>query len=212
MGIVMAAVPLLPAASNWHFYSQTGICIPLPVTRQDFLGHQYAFAVMIIFNFVLFVLIAVGQFLIYVSVRRQSMVEQGDSYKRSKDLALAERLFTVVMSDFLCWFPIGLLGLLASRDIPISGEVNVGMAIFVLPLNSALNPFLHSLNTIHAHRARAREQKLLRTLNYCSTVEKLLFNQTAYTKCFKHNLRAKTSFGANHCASKVDMFVLSPFR
>ena len=164
MGIVMAAVPLLPATSHWHFYSQTGICIPLPITRQDFLGHQYTFAVMIIFNFVLFLLIAVGQVLIYLSVRSQSMAEQDDSDRRSKDLALAQRLFTVVVSDFLCWFPIGLLGLLASRDIPISGEVNVSMAIFVLPLNSALNPFLHSFNTIHAHRARAREQKLLRTL------------------------------------------------
>ena len=164
MGTVLAAVPLLPATSSWHFYSQTGICIPLPVTRQDFPGHDYAFAVMIIFNFVLFLVIAVGQLFIYLSVRSQSMTEQDDSDRRSKDLALAQRLFTVVVSDFLCWFPIGLLGLLASRDVPISGEVNVGMATFVLPLNSALNPFLYSLNIIHARRARAREQKLLRTL------------------------------------------------
>ena len=164
MGTVLATVPLLPATVSWHFYSQTGICIPLPVTRQDLPGHDYAFAVMIIFNFVLFLLIAVGQLFIYLSVRSQSMAEQDDSDRRSKDLALAQRLFTVVVSDFLCWFPIGLLGLLASRGIPISGEVNVGMAIFVLPLNSALNPFLYSLNVIHAHRARAREQKLLRTL------------------------------------------------
>ena len=164
MGTVLAAVPLLPATSSWHFYSQTGICIPLPVTRQDFPGHEYAFAVMIIFNFVLFVMIAVGQLFIYASVRGQSMAEQGDSDKRSKDLALAQRLFTVVVSDFLCWFPIGLLGLLAFRDVPISGEISVGMAIFVLPLNSALNPFLYSFNTMHARRDRAREQKLLRTL------------------------------------------------
>ena len=164
MGTVLAAVPLLPATSSWHFYSQTGICIPLPVTRQDFLGQDYAFAVMITFNFVIFLLIAAGQLFIYLSVRSQSMTEQDDSDRRSKDLALAQRLFTVVVSDFLCWFPIGLLGLLASRDIPISGEVNVGMAIFVLPLNSALNPFLYSFNAVHARRARSREQKLLRTL------------------------------------------------
>ena len=164
IGTVLAAVPLLPATSSWHFYSQTGICIPLPVTRQDFPGHDYAFNVMIIFNFVLFLLIAAGQFVVYMAVRSQSMAEQDDSGRRSKDLAVARRLFTVVVSDFLCWFPIGLLGLLASRDIPISGEVNIAMAIFVLPLNSALNPFLYSLNTILARRDRAREQKLLRKL------------------------------------------------
>ena len=164
IGTVLAAVPLLPATSSWHFYSQTGICIPLPVTRQDFPGRDYAFALMIVFNFVLFLLIAAGQFVVYMAIRSQSMTQKDQSDRRSKDLAVARHLFIVVVSDFLCWFPIGLLGVLASRDIPISGEVNVGMAIFVLPLNSALNPFLYSLNAIQARRARAREQKLLRTL------------------------------------------------
>ena len=162
LGIVLATAPLVPA--SWHFYSQTAICVPLPVTRHLFPGHDYAFAVLIIFNFVLFLLIAVGQFVVYIAVQSQSMANYDDNDRRSKDLAVVQRLFTVVASDFLCWFPIGLLGLLASRDIPISGEVNVGMAIFVLPLNSALNPFLYTLNTIQARRARAREQKLLRTL------------------------------------------------
>ena len=164
LGTVLAAAPLLPVTSSWHFYSQTGICIPLPITRQDFRGRDYALAVMIIFNFVLFLLIAAGQLVIYMAVRGQSMAEQGNSDRRRKDLAVAQRLFTVVVSDFLCWFPIGLLGVLASRDTPISGDVNVGMAIFVLPLNSAINPFLYSLNTIRARRARVREQKLMRAL------------------------------------------------
>ena len=164
MDTVLAAVPLLPATSSWHFYSQTGICIPLPVTRQDFPGHDFAFAVMIVFNFVLFLLIASGQLAVFRAVRSQSMRDKGDSGSRSKDIAVAQRLFTVVVSDFLCWFPIGLLGVLASWGTPVSGEVNVGMAIFVLPLNSALNPFLYSLNTILVRRARTREQKLLRKL------------------------------------------------
>ena len=164
LGTVLAAVPLLPATAAWHFYSQTGICIPLPVTRHDFPGQGYAFAVMIIFNFVLFVFIAAGQLAVYLAIQSQSRTDRNSDDRRSKDLAVAQRLFTVVVSDFLCWFPIGLLGLLASRDIPISGEVNVGMAIFVLPLNSALNPFLYSLSAVQARRTRAREEKLLRTL------------------------------------------------
>ena len=164
MGTVLAAVPLLPATSSWQFYSQTGICIPLPVTQQDFPGHDYAFAVMVIFSFALFLLVAVGQIVIYLAIRSQSMVKKEGTNRKNKDLAVAHRLFTVVVSDFLCWFPIGLLGVLGARGTPISGETNVGMVIFVLPLNSVLNPFLYSLNTIRAHKARAREQKLLKTL------------------------------------------------
>ena len=135
-----------------------------PSHGKTFLGHDYSFAVMIIFNFLLFLLIAAGQLVIYLAVRNQSVTGKINSDRRSRDLAVAQRLFTVVASDFLCWFPIGLLGLLASGNIPIPGEANVGMAIFVLPLNSALNPSLYSLNTIQARRARAREEKLLRML------------------------------------------------
>ena len=164
VGIVLSAVPLLPATSSWHFYSQTGICIPLPVTRQDFPGHDYAFAIMIVLNFVLFLFIAAGQVAVFMAVRSQSMTNDNNDERRSKELAVARRLFAVMASDFFCWFPIGLLGLLASRDVSVSGEVNVGMAIFVLPLNSALNPFLYSVSAIQSRRDRAREKKLLTKL------------------------------------------------
>ena len=173
--VILAAIPLLPFMSHWSFYSQTGICIPLPVTRQDFPGHDYAFGVMIVFNFVLFLFIAAGQISIYAAIRTQA-ISGKDSSQKSKDLAVARRLFTIVLSDFLCWFPIGLLGLLASQGIPIPGEVNVGMAIFVLPLNSALNPFLYTLNMIQDRRMRAREQELLKMF------QRKMYGRTTGTK------------------------------
>ena len=73
---------------------------------------------------------------------------------------MARRLLSVVMTDFLCWFPIGLLGLLAAQGVTISGEVNVAMAIFVLPLNSALNPLLYTFNLYLEKKRRAREDRL----------------------------------------------------
>nr|KAG5697695.1 hypothetical protein BaRGS_000580 [Batillaria attramentaria] len=153
IGLALAAVPLLPMTSHWQFYGQTGICIPLPITRATYSGHGYSFGVMIVLNFVLFVLIAAGQASIYWSIRTNTT-------RQSKDLAIARRLITIAMSDFLCWFPIGLLGLLASNGFPIESEVNVAMAIFVLPLNSALNPFLYTLNLIMEKRRLVKEEKM----------------------------------------------------
>ena len=160
---LLATVPLLPMTSHWSFYGQTGICIPLPITRNDYAGDNYAYGVMIIFNFILFLLIAAGQASICASIRANRM-STSDSTKKSNDLRIARRLITVALSDFLCWFPIGLLGLLASQGIPIPGEVNVGMAIFVLPLNSALNPFLYTLNIILERRRRSHDEKLMKEL------------------------------------------------
>nr|KAG5693027.1 hypothetical protein BaRGS_005651 [Batillaria attramentaria] len=165
VGLLFAAIPLLPVTSHWEYYSQTGICIPLPVTRINFKGRYYSFGVMIVFNLVIFLMIAVGQASIYWSVRVNSM--RGDSAstsKKTQDATIARRLITVALSDFLCWFPIGLLGVLASLGVPISGEVNVGMAIFVLPVNSALNPFLYTLNTILEKRRKAKKAERMKRL------------------------------------------------
>ncbi|KAK7088052.1 hypothetical protein V1264_022024 [Littorina saxatilis] len=162
-GVVLAAVPLLPMTSHWKFYSQTGICIPLPFSGSESShGYDYTFSVLILLNLVLFLLIAVGQALVYWSIRRNSLASSAS--KKSKDATIARRLTTVVVSDFLCWFPIALLGVLATTGTPIPGEVNVAVAIFVLPFNSALNPFLYTLNLILEKRNKAQEVQLLKRL------------------------------------------------
>nr|KAG5687880.1 hypothetical protein BaRGS_008550 [Batillaria attramentaria] len=127
---------------------------------KGFPGQDYAFGVMIVLNFVLFMLIAVGQILIYWSIQTNSMSDV-DPARRSRDLAIARRLFAIVMSDFICWFPVGLTGIMAALGTSISGEVNVAMAIFTLPFNSALNPFLYTFNVIMEKR-RVKQEELLR--------------------------------------------------
>ena len=162
-GISLAAVPLLPVTGHWRFYGHTGICIPLPITRHDFAGRDYSFAVIIVFNFILFLSIAVGQGFVYWTIKQNSMATT-NSTSKSHDLTVARRLLTVVVSDFMCWFPIGLLGLLSSRGVAVPSEVNVAMAIFVLPLNSALNPFLYTFNMIMERRRKRKEVELLKWL------------------------------------------------
>ena len=163
VGVLLAGLPLLSLTDDWQFYGQTGICIPLPVTRSDFPGHSYAFGVMIVTNFVLFVVIAAGQFFIYWSIHVNTM-SSDQTTRQSHDRTIARRLLTVAMSDFLCWFPIGLLGLLASSGTPIPGEVSVAMAIFVLPFNSALNPFLYTLNVVLEKRRRLEDERIEKRL------------------------------------------------
>ena len=162
-GLLLAAVPLFSVFSYWRFYGHTGICIPLPVTKRTFEGKGYSFGVMIVFNFILFVPIALGQASIYWTIKANS-IGPVSSTNTPRDLTVARRLITVVVSDFLCWFPIGVLGLMANSGTPVPGEVNVAMAIFVLPLNSALNPFLYTLNMLMEKRRKAREARLLEFL------------------------------------------------
>jgi hypothetical protein len=59
---------------------------------------------------------------------------------------------------------VGLLGVLAASGTPIPGEVNVAVAILMLPINAVLNPFLYTLNVVKEKRKKASEERLLRQL------------------------------------------------
>jgi hypothetical protein len=168
IGAVLAAVPLLTNSSEWRFYSQSSICLPLPTTHPedysgDLNGYHYSLGVLVCVNLALVLLTAVGQAFIYWAVSTNSMSAAATT-RKSQDVAVARRLIAVAMTDFLCWFPIGLLGLLAARGVHVPSEVNVAMAVFVLPLNSALNPFLYTLNVALERRRQAKEKKLEKRL------------------------------------------------
>ena len=159
----VATVPFFPAHTHWGFYSHTDICIPLPITRSSFAGHSFAFGVMIVLNMILFVAIAVGQTAIYSAIRTNTL-SSTDTSRKQQDLNIARRLATIAATDFVCWFPVGLLGLLAATGTAVPGEVNVAMATLVIPLNSAMNPFLYTMNVLLEKRRQAREERILHYL------------------------------------------------
>jgi hypothetical protein len=159
IGVTLAAVPLLPVNSHWEFYSQSSICIPLPVTRRTFAGREYSTGIIILLNFVLFLLIAGGKAFIYWSVQENAMVT--NTTQKSHDMTVARRLITVAVTNFLCWFPIGLCGILAWSGVAIPGETNVAMAMLVLPINAALNPFLYTFNVIAEKRRKVQMETIV---------------------------------------------------
>ena len=73
-GMLIAALPFTPAFSFMKFYQQTGVCIPLPITRSNV--QTYSFAVMIVLNFILFLFIAVGQVAIFITVNSHLLLSQ----------------------------------------------------------------------------------------------------------------------------------------
>jgi hypothetical protein len=158
---LLAAAPIV--RDDWLFYQQSGLCLPLLVTRHAYPGRDYALGVMGTLNAVLFLLTAIGQGVVYVTIRANSLVLADTSRSQSsasRDLAVARRLVTIAVSNFLCWFPVGLLGLLAACGVTVPGDVSVATAIFALPLNSALNPFLYTINVIRERRERAQFLRL----------------------------------------------------
>ncbi|XP_076116691.1 G-protein coupled receptor GRL101-like [Mytilus galloprovincialis] len=157
---ILAVVPLLPGSYfDGSFYSRSAVCLALPLTRDKPNGWEYSFGIFIVFNFILFVIIAVTQLVIYKEVTNPIHIR---STKKNQDLVIARKLFLVVFSDFLCWFPVGVMGLMALRGHVIPSEVYAWTAVFILPINSALNPFLYTFASIKENR-RLQKKKTYQT-------------------------------------------------
>ena len=93
-----------------QFYSKTGVCLALPLTSDKPPGWVYSFAIFIGLNFITFLLIATGQILIRNEIKKQHKKMAKVKTERSNDLKISRNLLLVVATDFLCWFPIGILG------------------------------------------------------------------------------------------------------
>ncbi|XP_035824588.1 G-protein coupled receptor GRL101-like [Aplysia californica] len=69
IGLSIAVLPLLPPFQHWTVFSTSGMCVGLPLTTERKPGWEYSVTVFVGLNFVLFLLIAIGQILIYRQFR-----------------------------------------------------------------------------------------------------------------------------------------------
>ena len=162
MGLTTAAVPLV--MPGWQVFSYNSICVGLPLNTEDYPGSQYATAVFIGLNSAIFVLIAAGQTAIYIARWRSSAqvaaAMTGEQARRrfTADMAIARQLSLIVMTDFCCWFPVCVMGMLAQTGHSIPTDVYAWSAVVVLPVNSALNPLLYTAPTLGSLVARLRSR------------------------------------------------------
>ncbi|XP_012939299.1 G-protein coupled receptor GRL101 [Aplysia californica] len=67
--------------------------------------------------------------------------------RESKERNLVKRFFFIVITDFVCWIPIIVIKIVALAGVEISGALYAWVIVFILPVNSALNPLLYTLTT-----------------------------------------------------------------
>ena len=108
LGIFAALIPIVFIEGG--LYSQTGICLALPVTRAKFEGWGYSFGLFVVFNLLVCLMVAFGQWSIYKEIQESAKTLAGSKSKSSKTSRAAWKLLLVSLSDFLCRFPVSLLG------------------------------------------------------------------------------------------------------
>ncbi|XP_046351101.2 G-protein coupled receptor GRL101-like [Haliotis rufescens] len=142
---ILSTLPLMGLDYFENFYGRSGVCLALHVTQKRPTGWEYSVAVFLVLNFVSFVAIFLSYLWMFIVAKRTRKAVRTTESK--SDAAMARRMTLIVMTDFFCWVPIILLGFASLGGAMVPSQVYAWIAVFVLPLNSAINPVLYTIST-----------------------------------------------------------------
>ncbi|XP_071499934.1 uncharacterized protein [Diadema antillarum] len=168
--ILLGMVSVLVYYLNPDAYSLSDVCVGLPLIRKhtDFnaklddhtlsqYNHilfrtvassssatwQFSIAVFLGINFISFIIILICYVAIFIKVRF-ARAEAGR--RADDDIKMALKMSLIVGTDFFCWMPIIILGILVQADfITLTSDIYAWLVVFVLPINSSLNPYLYTI-------------------------------------------------------------------
>ena len=153
LGIVLSLLPLsglsyfYDTEKDIRFYGRSAVCLALQLSNDRPPGWEYSVSIFIGLNFLAFLFISSAYTAIFWSAVKSSKSIRSTNVKRES--ALAKRVAFIILTDFCCWMPViivGILSLTGSFHDP-EKKVYVWMAVFVLPVNSSVNPILYTLAT-----------------------------------------------------------------
>ncbi|KAJ8280142.1 hypothetical protein GJAV_G00051000 [Gymnothorax javanicus] len=148
LGFFIAAVPLLDEDRFGNYYGRNGVCFPLHSEQVEKpTARGYTTGIFLGLNLVAFLVIVLSYSSMFYSIYKTGINATDLRSRLHKDVALANRFFFIVFSDALCWLPIFLVKILSLLEVEIPGSITSWLVIFVLPINSALNPILYTLTT-----------------------------------------------------------------
>ncbi|XP_064080613.1 G-protein coupled receptor GRL101-like [Macrobrachium nipponense] len=176
---LLAALPLVDIHYFRNFYGRSGVCLALHITHEKPNGWEYSVFVFLVLNFVSFCVIALSYWGMYRAARSSSAAVRSDQQRRES--SMARRMTVIVVTDAACWLPIILLGIVSLAGVRIPPQVFAWVAVFVLPLNAAINPLLYTLSTApFLGKARERVMDLRHSVKR-SVNRRTLSNSTGIT-------------------------------
>ncbi|XP_077488622.1 uncharacterized protein LOC144099302 isoform X2 [Amblyomma americanum] len=144
--LLLAAVPMMrPDYYGEEFYGSNGVCLPLHIHDPDSRGWEYSAFVFCVVNSIAFAFIAYAYLTMFVTITHSKVGLR--STQQLHDRAIAKRFAFIVGTDFLCWMPIVFIKIVAIAGTKIDETLYAWVAVFLLPVNSALNPVLYTLTT-----------------------------------------------------------------
>nr|CAI5862698.1 unnamed protein product [Callosobruchus analis] len=164
---LVAFVPITPLGSDYfgdEFYGNNGVCLSLHIHEPYAKGWQYSAVMFILINTLALIFICYAYLRMINEIRASGVACRSTRQTQDRD-KVAQRFGIIVLTDCLCWVPVIAVKLIALAGTPIHENLYAWLAIFVLPINSALNPVLYTLTTTIFKKQGTQSSSLLGSKN-----------------------------------------------
>ena len=141
-GFVENGLPQDISVVMFGYYGQTSICMPRFYVAYGESSWEYTIFIITV-NFLSFVFIAVGYIWIvkHSSISSAKVRRAQSNQAKDQTARMQRRIARIIATDFCCWIPICILAYVR-LGVEFSDIVYQISAVLLLPINSALNPFL----------------------------------------------------------------------
>ncbi|KAL8598232.1 hypothetical protein ACOMHN_035182 [Nucella lapillus] len=162
-GLLFAAVS---AVSEREEFSQTSLCIPLPLTHDSTIPRPL-FGAQLVLNVILMFVAITAQIYIYITVHKHGIISLTDD-TRTRDVTLSCRLLNLAVTDACAWFVLGMWEVLTSSFLVLPQQFISMVMVFSMFINPALNPYIYLYNVRRERMRHIQRQRLLQRLGHKS--------------------------------------------
>ena len=121
-------------------------------------GMYYSIVLFIGVNLFCFIIITFCYLHIFITVQKTSRAA-GRTTRQKEEARMAIKMAVIVLTDFFCWMPLIFLSILVQfGQIVVSPNTYAWVVTFILPINSAVNPFLYTLTMTLSQYIRDRNK------------------------------------------------------
>ncbi|XP_030846936.1 G-protein coupled receptor GRL101-like [Strongylocentrotus purpuratus] len=170
----LSLIPLVVPADLPGFYGLSDVCIGLPLHAEstetgllqfvdgtitqgnkftaEYIATNrtvrpswlYAIVTFIGVNMILFIFILVCYVVMFIEVKKSTQ-SVGNATIRNREIKVARKMALIVGTDFACWMPIIVMGILTQSGLVVLlTSLYAWSVIFILPINSSINPILYT--------------------------------------------------------------------
>ncbi|XP_022103182.1 uncharacterized protein LOC110985962 isoform X2 [Acanthaster planci] len=179
LALSLSVVPTVLVSSDSRVYGLSDVCIGLPLltkpTSYDLAENKidmradldpikvpvgrgkepawiYSIILFLGVNLLCFLVVLYCYIAIFVKVKRTASRVRRMTH-RDQEIKTAVKMALIVGTDFACWMPVIIMGILSQTGVvDISLDMYAWTVVFILPINSSLNPYMYTFYTTLASR------------------------------------------------------------